>query len=203
MTVINEPGNKNKWIWIGLGAAALFCGCAVLAAFLVLRQAGQKLQEGINADPASAAEAAHKIADYELPPGYQEQGGMDILFYSFVIIAPEATGATTTSPIIMLAQFSQAAGIDRKQMEQQLRQSFEQQSGQRGADMQVVEVKTMVIRGEETEVTIFEGADANGYVMRQLITSFTGKDGTAMLMIMGSPSTWDETAIDDFIESIH
>ena len=68
--------------------------------------------------------------------------------------------------------------------------------------MQVVEVKTMVIRGEEVEVTIFEGTDTNGYVMRQLITSFTGKDGTAMLMIMGSPSTWDENEIDDFIESI-
>ena len=68
--------------------------------------------------------------------------------------------------------------------------------------MQVVEVKNMVIRGEEVEVTIFEGTDTNGYVMRQLITSFPGKDGTAMLMIMSSPSTWDDKVIDDFIESI-
>ena len=202
MTVtVNEPGNKNKWIWIGLGAALLFCGCAALAAFLVFRQAGKTIQEGLKTDPESAAQAAHKIADYDLPPGYQEQMAMDIMFYSFVIIAPDATGSTT-DPIIMLAQFSQT-GMDRKQMEQQLRQSFEQQFGQRGLDMQVVEVKTMVIRGEETEVTVFEGADANGYVMRQLVTSFTGKGGTAMLMIMGSPSAWDENVIDDFIESIH
>jgi hypothetical protein len=38
--------------------------------------------------------------------------------------------------------------------------------------------------------------------VRQLITSFPGKDGTAMLMIMGSPSAWDDKVIDDFIESI-
>ncbi len=67
---------------------------------------------------------------------------------------------------------------------------------------QVVEVKNMVIRGEEVEVTIFEGTDANGYVMRQLVTSFPGKNGTAMLMVMGSPSTWDDKLIDGFIESI-
>lgn len=201
MTVTNEPGNKNKWIWIGLGAALLFCCCAVLAAYLVFRQAGQTLQDGMKTDPESAAQAAHKIADYDLPPGYQEQMSMDILFYSFVIIAPDTDTQPTTSPLIMLAQFSQT-GMDREQMEQQLRQAFEQQSGQRGADMQVVEVKNMVIRGEEVEVTIFEGTDTNGYVMRQLITSFPGKDGTAMLMIMGSPSIWDDDLIDDFIESI-
>lgn len=202
MTVTNEPGNKNKWIWIGLGAALLFCCCAVLAAYLVFRQAGQTLQDGMKTDPESAAQAAHKIADYDLPPGYQEQMSMDILFYSFVVIAPDTDTQPTTSPLIMLAQFSQT-GMDREQMEQQLRQAFEQQSGQRGADMQVVEVKNMVIRGEEVEVTIFEGTDTDGYVMRQLITSFPGKDGTAMLMIMGSPSAWDDNMIDDFIESIH
>lgn len=201
MTVTNEPGNKNKWIWIGLGAALLFCCCAVVAAILVFRQAGKTIEDGMKTDPESAAQAARKIADYDLPPGYQEQMSMDIMFYSFVIIAPDTDAQATTSPIIMLAQFSQA-GMDRQQMEQQLRQAFEQQSGQRGADMQVVEVKNMVIRGEEVEVTIFEGTDTNGYVVRQLITSFPGKDGTAMLMIMGSPSAWDDKVIDDFIESI-
>ena len=202
MTIDNEQGNKNKWIWIGLGAALLFCCCAVLAAYLVFKQAGQTLQEGMKTDPESAAKAAHEIADYDLPPGYQEQMAMDIMFYSFVIIAPDTNNTSpSASPLIMLAQFSQA-GMDRKQMEQQLRQSFEQQFGQRGADMQVVEVKTMVIRGEEVEVTIFEGTDANGYVLRQLVTSFPGKDGTAMLMIMGAASAWDDNVIDDFIESI-
>ena len=133
---INEQGNKNKWIWIGLGAAVLFCCCAVLVAFFVFRQAGQKIKEGVKTDPAAASEAAHKIVDYNLPPGYQEQMSMDILFYSFVIIAPESSGSAT-DPIIMLAQFSQS-GTDRKQMEEQLRRSFEQQSGRRGADMQEI-----------------------------------------------------------------
>jgi len=35
-----------------------------------------------------------------------------------------------------------------------------------------------------------------------LITSFPGKDGAAMLMIMGDAENWDQQMADDFIESI-
>ena len=103
----------------------------------------------------------------------------------------------------MLAQFDMI-GTNQQQMEQQIRQSFEQQSGQRGISMKVVEVKKMTIRGQEdVEVTILEGSDEKGFVMRQLLTSFPGKKGTVMLMIMGPVEFWDEGTIDEFIQSIH
>jgi hypothetical protein len=196
----NEQGsNNNKWIWIGLGAAVLLCCCSVIVAMLVFRQIGKTMQEGMKTDPSSASQAAHEIADYTLPDGYQEQMAMDILFYSFVMIAPES--GTAGKPIIMLAQFQ--AGVDDKQMEQQIRQSFEQQSGRRGMTMELKEVKKMMIRGEERQVAIYEGADQSGVSMRQLVATFPGKDGTAMLMIMGSPAGWDDDEINQFIESIH
>jgi len=195
----NEQSNKNKWIWIGLGAALLFCCCAALVAFLVLRQAGKTIEEGINADPEAAAQAAHEIVDYDLPPGYQEQSAINIMFYSLVMIGPEPS--TNDGPMIMLAQFSQVAG-SQQEMEEQIRRSFEQQSGNRSLDMQVVEVQKKTIRGAEVEVTIYEGADSNNNVVRQLLTTFPGKDGTAMLMIMGPAQTWDQDLIDAFIESI-
>ena len=69
--------------------------------------------------------------------------------------------------------------------------------------MKVVEVRQMTIRGEEVDVTTFEGTDERGFVLRQIITTFPGKDGTALLMIMGAAQTWDEAEIDQFIESIH
>ena len=53
------------------------------------------------------------------------------------------------------------------------------------------------------DVAIYEGTDANGSTMRQLLTTFPGKNGTAMLMIMGSPTYWNEEEINQFIESIH
>jgi hypothetical protein len=203
MTVAEAPKNNNKWIWIGLGAAALFCLCAVAVAVFVFMRMGQQFREGMKTDPQGASEAAHAIVDYELPEGYQEQIAMDFFAYSMVIIGPDSTSSpsSTTKPIIMLAQFQIAT--NQQQMEEQMRRSFEQQSGRRGLTMKVVEVKKMTIRGEEVEVTTLEGADDSGFVMRQLVTTFPGKDGTAMLMIMGSAQTWDKEEIDQFIESIH
>lgn len=201
---IDQPGttntNKNKWIWIGLGAALLFCCGAVLVAGLVFWQAGKKIQEGVKADPEAAAEAAHKIADYDLPDGYQEQVAMEIMFYSFVMIGPEYSSGSATGPVFMLAQFK--AGVNQEQMEEQLRKSFEQQAGNRGLSLSLVKVEDKTIRGEETQVATYEGTDENGLVIRQVITSFPGKDGAAMLMIMGPAELWDQDVIDAFIESI-
>ena len=202
MTINQTPPatNKNKWIWIGLGATLLFCCGAVLVATLVFWQAGKKIQEGMKTDPEAAAEAAHKIADYDLPEGYQEQVAMDIMFYSFVMIGPENSTGILNGPMFMLAQFQ--AGVNQEQMEEQLRQSFEQQAGNRGLNMSLVNVEEKTIRGEETQVATYEGSDENGHVFRQVITSFPGKDGVAMLMIMGPVESWDQDLVDAFIESI-
>ena len=197
----NQPApNKNKWIWIGLGAALLFCCGAVLVAALVFWQAGKKVQQGMKTDPEAAAEVAHKIADYDLPEGYQEQMAMEIMFYSFAVIAPQNSPGMSKGTVLMLAQFQ--AGVNQEQMEQQLRQSFEQQAGNRGLNMSLVNVEEKTIRGEETQVATYEGSDDKGHVFRQVIASFPGKDGTAMLMIMGPVELWDQDLVDAFIESI-
>lgn len=201
---LNEAGtNNNKRIWLGLGAAALFCLCAVGAAILVLMRMGQQFREGMKTDAEGASAAAHAIAEYELPEGYEEKVAMDFFAYTMVVMGPEGSGSFSSSakPMILLAQFHIAT--NRVQMEEQMRQSLEQQSGRRGLTMQVVEVKKMTIRGEEVDVTTFEGADQDGFVLRQLVTTFPGKDGTAMLMISGLTQTWDKEEIDQFLESIH
>ena len=202
MNAVNEQGSKsNKWIWTGLGAAALFCLCAVAVALTMFYQVGRRVQQGMKTDPESASQAGHAIADYELPPGYREQAAMDLFVYTFVMIGPESP-VRASGPLIMLAQFD-PVGADPEEMERQIRQSFEQQAGRRGQNMKVVEARKMTIRGEEVEVVIYEGTDESGVVMRQLLTSFPGREGTAMLMIMGPAANWDQNVIDDFVGSIH
>ena len=203
MAVTEANKNNNKWIWIGLGAAALFCLCAVGVAALVFMRIGQQFREGMKTDPESASKAAHAIAEYELPEGYEEKFAMDFLVYSMVMMGPESavTPSSSARPMIMLAQFQVAT--NQQQMEEQMRRSFEQQSGRRGLKMEIVDVEKMTIRGKEVDVTTFEGTDDNGFVMRQVIATFPGKDGTAFLMIMGPAQTWDKEEIDQFIESIH
>lgn len=203
MAVTEAGKNNNKWIWIGLGSAALFCLCAVGVAVLVFMRIGQQFKEGMKTDPEGASKAAHAIADYELPEGYEERIAMDFFAYTMVMMGPKsaANPSSTAGPMIMLAQFQVAT--NQQQMEEQMRRSFEQQSGRRGLKMEVVDVKKMTIRGQEVDVTTFEGKDDNGFVMRQVLATFPGKDGTALLMIMGLAQTWDEAEIDQFIESIH
>ncbi len=202
-TVEADKKNNSKWIWIGLGGAALFCLCAVGVAVFLFARIGQQFAQGMKTNPEDAAKAAHTIADYELPAGYQEQVAMDFSIYSMVMIGSDSTSSSSSSikPIIMLAQFQ--VGANRQQMEQQIQRSFEQQSGQRGQTMKVVQTKKMTIRGEEVEVVTYEGTDNSGNAIRELITTFPGKGGTAMLMIMGSPEHWDQAEIDAFVASIH
>jgi hypothetical protein len=195
----NQPTTQNKYksLWIGLGAASLLFCCAVLVAFLVFREVGKKVQSGLQMDPESAAQSAREFVDYDLPDGYTEQMAMDMIVYTFVIIGPASY--ENTGPTIMFAHFSPVAG-NQQQLEQQVRQSFNQQVG--GADMTLVEIKTMTIRGEETEVAIYEGLDEYGDEVRQLITSFPARTGIIMLMIFGDIETWDQDMVDEFIESI-
>lgn len=201
MTVEETTGNNNRRIWIGLGAAALFCLCAVVVAVFTFYKVGQRVQEGMKTDPESASQAAHAIVDYELPPGYQEQMSMDLMIYTFVMIGPEPQNSRS-GPLIMLARFNEM-GANREDMERQIQQSFEQQSGLRGLAMEIVDVRKVTIRGDEVDVTTFEGKDENGLVMRQLVTTFPAKNGTGMLMIMGPAQYWDKDVIDQFVESLH
>jgi hypothetical protein len=203
MTVTEANKNNNKRIWIGLGAAALFCLCAVGVAVLLFVRIGQQFREGMKTDPQGASQAAHAIADYELPAGYEEKFAMDFFAYAMVMMGPKTSDSPSSSgkPMIMLAQFQVAT--NQQQMEEQMRRSFEQQSGRRGLKMEVVEVRKMTIRGEEVDVTTFEGTDENGFVLRQVLATFPGKDGTALLMIMGPAQAWDKEEVDRFIESIH
>jgi hypothetical protein len=203
MTITEAKKNNYKWIWIGLGTATLFCLCAVALAVFVFARLGQQFKEGMKTDPEGAAQAAHAIADYELPDGYQEQFAMDFFTYTMVMIGPESATApgSAAGPMIMLAQFQMAANP--QQMQEQMRRSFEQQSGRRGLKMEVVEVKKVTIRGEEVDVTLLEGTDDQDLVLRELITTFPGKDGTALLMIIGPAQYWDEDEIEQFVESIH
>ena len=124
---------------------------------------------------------------------------MSLFVYDLVVIGSSQTGSS--SMMIMLMQFNNGAGLDQAQMEEQMGQAFEQQGGQPGMQMKVVETREETIRGEQVIVTISEGA-SQGITLRQWITVFKGNGGPTMLMIQGTTSDWDEELILNFIHSI-
>jgi hypothetical protein len=191
--------NKNRNIWIAVAVVGVLCLVACGVAFLVFRQVGTKVTEAIKTDPAEVSAVSDKIAQYDLPPGYQAQMSMSLFVYDMVMIGPAQSGSS--SMIIMLMQFNGGAGLDQAQMEEQMRQAFEQQGGQPGAQMRVVETREETIRGEQVTVTISEGG-SQGVTLRQWVTVFKGNGGPTVLMIQGATSDWDNKLITDFIHSI-
>jgi flagellar basal body-associated protein FliL len=191
--------NKSRNIWIAVGVVAVLCLVACVVAYFVVQQVGKQVGQAVKMDPAQVQAVSDKIAQYDMPPGYSAQMSMSIMMYDLVMIAPTQTGSN--SMVIMLMQFSGGTGLSQEQMQQQVRQSFEQQSGQRGVQMAVIETRQETIRGEQVTVTISEG-ETSGVKMRQLMTVFTGNGGPTVLMIQGATSDWDENLIQNFLESI-
>jgi hypothetical protein len=191
--------NKNRNIWIAVAIVGALCLVACGVAFLVLRQVGTKVTDSIKTDPADTQAVSDKIAQFDMPPGYKAQMAMSIIVYDLVAIAPSQTDSN--GMFIMMMQFSSSANLDQAQMEEQMRQAFEQQGGQPGAQMKVVETREETIRGEQVTVTISEGG-SQGATLRQWVTVFKGNGGPTVLMIQGATSDWNDELIVNFIHSI-
>jgi hypothetical protein len=186
--------DKKKWL-IGIGIVAVLCLCAGAVTVLVFREAGKRMSDAFMTDPASIAQVRHKIAEYDVPPGYSETMAMSLFTYDLIAISSNT--ASDSSTVIMLMQFSGAATVDPDQMQE----AMQQQTGQPGTQMSVVETRTETIRGEQVQVTISE-TTSQGFTLRQWMTVFRGNGGPAMLMIQGEAETWDDEMVADFIKSI-
>jgi hypothetical protein len=194
-----EDTKKRNTTLIIVGVVAGFCLILIVAAVLLVGALGRLASRAVSMDPAVAAEAAHRIADYDLPSGFSEQMAVSLPLSQVVLIAP---GGGSTGPIIMLAQYEAGSSMTPEEMQRQISQSYNRPGAPPVGQMHVVETRAMTIRGFETEVVISEGAMQGGLVLRQLLTVFPGKSGQAMLMIQGMTDDWDEQVVDDFLESI-
>ena len=187
--------NQNRNLLIGIALVAALCLCSGVAAFLVFREAGTRVTRSFKTDPTSIAQVSARIAQFDVPQGYQPGMAMSLLNYDTVVLSPLG-GQTGT--MFMLMQVTGGPSMDAEQMRRQL----EQQSGQSGSNMKITDSYQTTIRGEKTTVTVEESDGGQGYILRQLFVMFKGNQGPAILMIEGRKDTWDQTAVDKFIASI-
>jgi len=189
---------NTKRLLLIIGIAAAFCLVAVGVAVGGLSLLGNRLKNNFVTDPAKAQQMAHAFISYELPAGYKEQMGMDFLIYKMILISPPES---SSQPMIFLAQF-QSQGMSPEQMTQQMQQSIDQQSGSSGLKLKLVETRKVTINGNQTSLSVSEGSDASGTLIRQWVTAFPGKSGLILIMIQGSVSEWDDTVLNSFLASI-
>lgn len=193
--------SRNTKIILGIvGALLLLCVCAGIGGVLALRQLGGTVASSFNEEPTEVEATARSISDFALPSGYEGQFGMSFFGIKMAALGPEAMA---DGPIFLLMQFPESlGGLSQEEMEQQMRDSMEQQFQNNSMELETVGTQAATIRGQETTLTIREGRDEDGNEMRQLLGVFPGKGGQAMLMVMGEVAEWDQDMVDAFIASM-
>ena len=190
--------SRNTKIVVGIigGIVGLCCLIGIIAA-LVLPRMFEDFAEGFD-DPAAGAEVAQSIVGYDLPAGYQEQGTMNLLVMQMALI----TGPDEDT-VIMLAEFSDFFTGNEEDMQQQMQDAFANQTGSQNANLEFVSSEETTINDAAATLATYEGTDGQGNEVRQVIGVFESKDGSpAMLMIFGDLNNWDDSGINQFIDSL-
>lgn len=189
-----------------IGGALALCVCGVIGGLALLGFVGEKITTELVADdPAEIAAAAQDMLAYELPPGYQEELLMNIVFGKILIIS--AVDDLSTRPVITVTQLNSGMEIgdtSEEDMQRSMRANAQEYSGGSDADFQWVEDRVVVIDEQEVTLSVYEGEDSqSGTRMRQVVSGFfTARGGPTMVMIMGPVSSWNQSEIDAFLSSI-
>lgn len=188
----------TRIILIVLGVLVLCCCCVVGGGYLLTRYGFEYFADTmIVQDPAQIDQVSDELADYYLPNGYEEEFVMNILGVQAVFIT-----STNDRSMITMMQFNSNLYGDSEATRQQFQDSFLAQFQNDEIQFSPVDQRQVEIRGDETTLYEYEGFDKQGNDFRQWMTMFEGKNGTVMLMIVGSKSTWNDAEMEAFIQSI-
>jgi hypothetical protein len=184
--------SESRKLLIGFAIVGMLCCGVSLVTMLVFREMGNRAERMFSGEPTTVAEIRERMVDFETPAGY-EATTMSMFIYDMVILEPDRSNGS----MIMLMQYNSLISGSPAQMEEQLRQSAQQQGNQAGTPMHYVETLEKEIRGETVQITVSEGSG-----MRQWLAVFEGKKGITLLMVQGPVEGWDDQLLDDFIASI-
>ncbi len=190
--------SRGLRIALVLVAIALFlcCVAGLGATLLGTRLIGR----AFITNPERVQAVGRQIAEYDVPPGYQEMFAMNVMGLKVVAIGPSAAASDLT--MIMLMQFPAGMEMNREEIQRQVERALARQTGLGSADMTRVGEEQTVIKGESVTLTVREGGTERGENLRQISGLFRGNGGPAVLVIMGDASAWDQVMVDQFIDSI-
>lgn len=180
------------------GLILLCCIAGGLVSFLGPTLLQNLVEDTISEDPADVAALAADITDYTLPPGFEEEAAVSLLNMTMIIIENQ-----NNSMGIVMMQFPDNFSGDPEQMADQLMTAFSAQTGTETRTFTEVGRESVSINGELVELVTGESTTDGGEIIRQATAVFTTKtDAQAMLMIMSDADDWNETAVNDFINSM-
>ena len=149
-------------------------------------------------DAQLAAQAAHKMLDYDLPPDYQESQVLNIQGQGAAVIIAHRE---RPEDMIFIEDVTEGIiGNDEWGASYETRLSREM--GLRRYNTQQVGTQQTTVRGQPTTLRFFEGTDENGRKIREVVCGFSGKSGDLLMAMVASQDTWDQAMVDRFLQSI-
>jgi hypothetical protein len=143
-----------------------------------------------------ARAVADRIAGYSLPQGYREQFAVEMMDYQVVsLLGPEE------SSHIYLVQAPQGIDLDVDQLEQA--RIMDNHDTIEPKQMQVVENRPVVIRGQNVNLVIQEGLNSENQPYRSATALFEGRNGMALVSLSSRIDVWDAEMVDAFLTSLN
>ena len=190
--------SRSTRIILAVMAIALFlcCVAGLGVALLGTRLVGR----AVITDPDRVAAVSSQIADFQIPPGYEQMFASNVAGVKMVTLSPADPQAGFM--VIMLLQLPAPTGRNQKEMERQMERALVQQTGVGSADLEVTGQEQVTIKGETVALTVRDGTTQDGQALHQVSGLFPGQGGPTLLVITGLTEDWDQPAVDRFIASI-
>ncbi len=190
-----QKSNTTKIILIVVAVLLVLCLISCVVGGLIFARIGTSVSQSIEAEPEDVASNIEKIADIDIPAGFNPGTSMSILGMTFVIYENSAEDSA-----LVVFQMPTAMELTDDNI-QTLQDQMEKQSGRQLENYEIIDQYDTTIRGEPGKVIIQEGT-SNGVAFRQMLVVFQGKSGLAMMSIFGPSSSWNQAAYDQMVQSI-
>ncbi|MDD5467574.1 MAG: hypothetical protein PHS96_07190 [Anaerolineales bacterium] len=139
-------------------------------------------------------QAASRIADFDLPAGYNAEFSASLSGYTAASFRPD----NGNSHLYLIQSEKGADGEKLTQMLAQLAPG----STDPQTRMTVIETRPITVRGQEATLIISEGVNSEGETYRQVTVAFQGKGGPALLVLSEPVESWNQESVDAFLASI-
>jgi hypothetical protein len=193
----------TKTILIVIGSLVVLCACTFAAllgtGIWSFSKVVQFADQNTTEDPQKVAQIASEIAEFDLPEGFTTQYGMKIAAFSMVQYTTRSEDT-----YIFLAQFPAQTSINPEEMMREINNGARDPSSPwHNMDTTLVEQKSIMIRGEETTLSIGEGINDKGILYRIANARFQGNgEGPALLLVVAPADQWDSKMVTDFAASL-
>ncbi len=195
--------DKNtKTILIVLGSVLVLCACAAMAVFATGLWSFSRFvnfaERSVSESPQVAVRLGSEIADFEVPEGFGSP--YSVHFGDVTLIGYKSRSGNSH---LLLAQFPQGTSINVDEMLRIIRDgSNDPNSIWYNTETELVERKTVNIRGEECTLNISDGTSSDGVEFRMATAKFEGRGGPSLVMIAGPLDEWDTDMVEHFISSL-